>query len=110
MSKIGTITLTGASGKKYEFNIYPFGTEFEAIGAVYYISKRTQKADGNGEHSRIYIGQSANMSERFDDHHKADCFNNHQANCHSIYQEDNQEKRILIEEDLIKAYKPPCND
>ncbi len=110
MSKIGTITLTGVSGKKYEFNIYPFGTEFEAIGAVYYISKRTEKPDGGGEHSGIYIGQTSDMSERFDSHHKADCFNEHQANCHSIYREDNQEKRLLIEEDLIKEYKPPCND
>ena len=110
MSKLGTITLTGVSGKEYEFNIYPFGTEFNAVGAVYYISKRTEKSGSGWEHSRIYIGQTANMSERFDSHHKADCFNEHQVNCHSIYQENNQEERLFIENDLVEAYKPPCND
>lgn len=82
MSKIGTITLTGASGNKYEFNIYPFGTEFNDIGAVYYISKRTVKAD---------------------------CFSRYGANCISTHREDNEENRLSIESDLIEAYKPPCN-
>ncbi len=109
MSKLGTITLIGTLGKEYEFNIYPFGTEFNAIGAVYYISKRTEKPDGGWEDTPIYIGQASDMSERFDNHHKADCFNGHQANCHSIYQEDNQEKRFFIEGDLIESYYPPCN-
>lgn len=44
MAKIGTMTLKGNSGQSYQFNVYPFGTEFKAKGAVYYISKRTEKA------------------------------------------------------------------
>ena len=109
MKKIGTLTLTGASGTKYAFDVYPYGTEFNAIGAVYYISKRTEKADGTGSHDKIYIGETGDLSERFDNHHKEPCFKMHSANCISIHQESNENKRLIIEEDLIDAYNPPCN-
>ena len=109
MAKIGTLTLTGASGTKYTFNVYPYDTEFKAIGAVYYISKRTEKTDGSGSHAEIYIGETGDLSERFDNHHKEPCFKKHNANCISIHQESNEDKRLKIEEDLIDAYNPPCN-
>lgn len=109
MTKIGTLTLTGASGAKYEFTVYPFGTDFEAIPAIYYISKRTEKSDGGGNHLEIYIGETNNLSERFDNHHKASCFRRYKANALSIRQESNESKRLKIEKDLIDAYKPPCN-
>ncbi len=109
MAKIGTLTLTGASDIKYAFNVYPYGTEFKAIGAVYYISKRTEKADGTGSHDKIYIGETGDLSERFDNHHKEPCFKMYNANCISIHQESNENKRLIIEEDLIDAYNPPCN-
>ncbi len=110
MAKIGTLTLTGASGNKYQFNVYPFNTEFKAIPVVYYISKRTQKAEGSGSHSKIYIGETNDLSERFDGHHKASCFKRNNANSISIHQEANEAKRLKVERDLIDAYEPPCND
>lgn len=109
MTKIGTLTLIGDSGAKYEFNVYPYGTKFKAIGAVYYISKRTEKADGTGSHDKIYIGETGDLSERFDNHHKEPCFKMHNANCISIHQESNEDKRLIVEEDLIDARNPPCN-
>ena len=109
MAKIGTITLTGALGIKYTFNVYPYGTKFKAIGAVYYISKRIEKADGTGAHEKIYIGETGDLSERFDNHHKEPCFKMYNANCISIYQESDEEKRLIIEKDLIDARNPPCN-
>ncbi|MEA2076561.1 MAG: hypothetical protein U9O95_00920 [Candidatus Marinimicrobia bacterium] len=58
MSKIGTLSLTGASGAKYEFNVYSFDTEFNSISTVYYVSKRTVGQNGTGSHSKIYIGET----------------------------------------------------
>jgi len=109
MEKIATLALTGALGIKYAFDVYPYGTEFKAIGAVYYISKRTEKVDGTGSHDKIYIGETEDLSERFDNHHKEPCFKMHNANCISIYEEFNKEKRLIIEKDLIDARNPPCN-
>lgn len=110
MSKISVLTLTGTSGKKYEFNVYPFDTNFKAFGAVYYVSKRTKKLNGGGSHSPIYIGQTSDMSDRFDNHHKATCFTRHDANCLSIHQEEDELERIRNEKDLIEAYDLPCNE
>ena len=110
MSKIGTMTLTGGSGKKYQFNVYPLDTEFKALGAVYYISKRTKKADDTGgTHEQIYIGETGDLSDRFDNHHKEECFAIYEANCVSIHQESDERTRLDIESDLIDPYDPPCN-
>ena len=109
MAKLATMTLTGESGQKYAFNVYPFGETFNAIGAVYYISKRTPKQDGAVNHSKIYIGQTKDLSERFDNHHKAKCFADHDANAISVHRDDDEDSRQTKETDLIAAYDPPCN-
>src|SRR6266480_4059466 len=103
MSKIEDLTLTGKSGTKYTFQMYPLGTEFKAVGGVYIITKRTASTTG-GSHSLIYIGQTGDLSERFDDHHKADCFKRHGANCIGVLLEESEEKRVAIEADLLAAY------
>ncbi len=110
MGKISIITLTGESGNKYNFNVYPIDTDFKPIPVVYYISKRTEDSDGSGRHSQIYIGQTSDASERFDNHHKAQCFINDNANCVSIHGDSSEKSRLAKEADLINAYNPPCND
>jgi len=110
MGKLGTMKLTGASGTEYSFDVYPIENSFNPVGAVYYISKRTQKTDGTGfNHSNVYIGQTGDLSERFDNHHKSNCFSQHNANCVSIHQDESEDSRLDKEADLIKAYQPPCN-
>ena len=110
MARIATLTLTGISGTKYQFNVYPLGTNFKATGAVYAITKRTVKPDDGGSHDEIYVGQTHDISERFDNHHKADCFTRYNANCVCIHQDDNENSRLAKENDLIQAYDLPCND
>jgi len=81
MAKLGTITLKGLSGTEYKFNVYKWDTDFDNIGAVYYISNRHKDDDGGWTHIKIYIGQTGDLSDRFDNHHKSECC------CHnSIYQ------------------------
>lgn len=110
MSKIGTIKLKGTSGKEYDFNIYPFGTDFKKFGAVYYVSKRVLNSDGSVKHTAIYIGITDDMSERFDNHHKKDCFKKHEANCISVHECSSKTTREEIEKDLVSKIKPPCNE
>ncbi len=110
MAKLGTITFTGASGTEYEFDVYPFGESFSEVGAVYVITERTPKSKGGADHTRIYIGQTGDLSERFDTHHKADCFQRHDANCICVHRDDDEDSRLAKERDLLAAYSPPCND
>ena len=60
-------------------------------------------------HTRIYVGQTEDLSIRFDNHHKQDCFDRHNKNCICVYGEQDENNRLLIEQDLIETYGPPCN-
>lgn len=109
MAKYGDITFKGASGKEYKFEAWPWGTQFNTIGAVYFTTKRTPKSDGGGNHANVYIGQTSDLSERFDNHHKNDCFKRNGVNCICVHQDNNEESRLTKESDLIKGNKTPCN-
>lgn len=110
MAKIGNLTLEGASGNKYKFKVYLFDATFKEFGAVYYISKRTENSDGKGSHTGIYVGETGDLSTRFNSHHKEGCFKEKNANCKSILLEEDEDKRLEIESDLIEHLNPPCND
>lgn len=108
MSKIGVASFKGQSGKMHEFNVYPLNTYFKAIGAVYAITIR--KVTGKeGRHEILYVGQTTDLSERFDDHHKQDCFDRHRANCICIHAEGHAQTRLAIEKDLCNYHAPICN-
>lgn len=110
MSKLGTVQFTGRSGVKYSFNVYLWGTKFKKdYGAVYFITKRTKKSNGSYSHERIYVGQTSDMSTRFDNHHKKSCFDKHNKNCVCVYGEEDEDTRLEIENDLLDNYDPPCN-
>jgi len=110
MAKLSTVTFTGKSGTKYDFNVYPWGTSFKKdYDAVYFITRRTEKPDGGYSHTRIYVGQTEDLSTRFDNHHKQACFDKHKKNCVCVHREDDEDTRLDIEQDLIDNYEPPCN-
>ncbi|WP_339783358.1 hypothetical protein [uncultured Marinobacter sp.] len=109
MAKINTLKLTGVSGTTYTFDVYPYDTKFKAIAAVYYISRRTEKSDGSGTHTAIYVGETEDMSTRFDSHHDEACFKRNNANCKSILKETSGRRRLEIEADLVSSLNPPCN-
>ena len=104
-----TLVLTGTSGRKYTFYIFAFGTEFKPAGGVYAMTRATPNTTGGNDHKVLYIGQTGDMSKRFDDHHKEDCFTRQGANRHCAMVEQNEQARLAIEQDLIAAYYPPCN-
>jgi predicted GIY-YIG superfamily endonuclease len=110
MAKIADATFAGVSGAKHTFEVYAVGTTFNAVGAVYIFTKRTLAQDGTGVHTFVYIGQTGNLSERFDNHHKAQCITNKSPNCICVQVENNEQTRRAIETDLCRAHRTPCND
>ena len=108
MTDSATIEFTGASGKNYTFQIYDFQTNFNAVPAVYVVTRR-QKENGVYSHTVLYVGQTDNLFERFENHHKANCFRNNYANAICVRVEYNEQVRLNIESDLIRKYRPPCN-
>ena len=110
MSKIATMTLTGASRQSYEFGLYPLNSQFPPAGAVYYISKRTDVAGNKGSHISLYFGQTDDLSTCLDDHDKKYCFAENGANCVGLHLDNSEETRREKEQDLINALQPLCND
>ncbi len=105
MSQIATLTLTGLSGRQYNFGVYKYGTNFKPIGVVYAVTHRNSAS----EYDVIYIGQTEDLSDRFDNHHKESCFIRNNVNCICVHTESNENQRLRIEQDLTHNYNPPCN-
>ena len=102
---MSTITLKGCSGSSYEFTVYKKETTFKAVGGVYYIAKIIENT-----HYRIYLGITNDLSTRFDNHHKENCFKNNNATHICIYRSSTESERIRIEKDILCKYNFPCNE
>jgi hypothetical protein len=98
------ITVAGQSGTKYDFEVFPWGTSFNPVGGLYLVLKKQ-----TGNYNILYIGQTANLSERFDNHHQAQCFNRNGKTHVAVLGEGSEQRRFAIETDLIHNYKTSCN-
>lgn len=104
MSKETTIKLKGVSGRTYDFDVFPWGTTFKPLGAVYTVMKK------NGANFTIlYIGQTGDLSERFDNHHQRPCFDRNGKTHIGVHLESTESQRFEIEIDLVRNYSPTCN-
>ena len=110
MARIEGLDIRGGSGNVYKFNVYPIDSNWREIGAVYAVTKRTQNNIGGVFHTLIYVGQTGDMAERHANHHKADCFEEHEANCICIRAEENEDTRLMIEADLLAGHDWTCNE
>lgn len=110
MATLGTLNLKGASGNIYAFNIYSFDSEFKSVACVYALTNRHKNNQGGYSHSTIYVGETGDLDERFDNHHKIDCFKQNNANALGVHQDNDQQSRRAKEKDLLAAHNPPCND
>ena len=58
----------------------------------------------------IYIGQTSDISERFENHHKWSCITRNGATHICTHKSSaNETERLAEESDLIKNYNPVCN-
>ena len=107
MASPSKVNCTGASGEKYVCYCYKIGEELDEIPGVYIFSKRSN----NKKWSPIYVGETGDLSDRFDDHHKKDCIEEEGATHICVFTQDMGKKkdRKAVEEDLIDKYDPPCN-
>jgi hypothetical protein len=111
MAKLADYTITGKSGTKYTFGMYAYPGSWNSVACVYIITKREVKTDGKGYHTHIYVGETEDLADRHDDHHKSDCFEKHGGNCIGILMEKGGQRRLDIETDIRNnGDKWPCND
>lgn len=101
-----TIVLKGARGTQYTYWLYPIGAPFDAQPGNYFFAR----LNPDGRYTVLYIGETGDLSERFDNHHKMPCVKaNGGTHIAAHKSAANQQVRRTEEQDLIAAYHPVCN-
>lgn len=100
MSNIGNVNAQGRSGNRYSFQVFTLDTSFKSLPGVYLFLR------GN---SPVYVGETGDLSCRFDGHHKAPEIQRCGADRIAVMVESSDERRLSIERDLLGNYKWPCN-
>ena len=97
-------------GKKtpYNFEVFPIDIEFEAVPAVYIISKRKLDKNGKAHHALVCIGQTESIVTELKKHIKGKCVKKLKANVVSLLVNEVEKERLKIEEDLKLAHSIPC--
>lgn len=102
-----TVNWVGQSGTEYTYWIYEFGTTFSKVPANYIFAKETSLETLLA----IYIGETNDISERFDNHHKMPCIRRNGATRICVHKgSEDKDTRCKEEADLIANYRPVCND
>lgn len=116
MAQQGTVTVDGGSGKRYEFDVYPWndldvprGTVFAPVSVVYLVLRKTDRIRAGYDYEVLYIGQTGNLPGRFDDHHKRACFDRNARTHLGVLRCGQERDRLAIEADLLNRYKTVCN-
>jgi len=101
-----TIQWDGKAGKTYKYWIYRIGQQLKAVPGNYVFAKETE----SNRFRPIYVGETANLSERFDNHHKMDCIKANGAThiCAHV-NETGEANRRAEEQDIIAKWNPVCN-
>ena len=105
MTKEATITLLGVTGKRYSFDIYPWGARPLDIGGAVYAVLEGSLTD----YYVLYIGETAQLRTVFDDHPKHACFDLHGKTHVAVHPEASEAKRLTVEANLLTQYHPICN-
>lgn len=106
---MGNVRIKGLSGKMYTFRAYPLETKFAEFGAVYFITSRELNSEGRIAHSRIYCGQTGNMSICPYNTQQSASFKANYANCICILPVKEDDSRQDIEQDIHQNYRLLCS-
>lgn len=114
MTQAQTYQWTGKSGTVYQYEVYPIGQPFRHVPGNYIFP-----VPGNYIFAfeigpacwwPIYIGQTADLRERFGDHHKESCIKAyHATHIHAHRNYGGEPVRRDEEADLVANYNPACN-
>jgi predicted GIY-YIG superfamily endonuclease len=102
-----SIIWTGKSGKEYKYWIHSLDDTHDAAPANYIFVNKTRPT----YYRLVYIGETEDISQRFDSHHKMPCIRRIGITHLCTHKSDTDKKvRCAEEADLISNYNPICND
>ena len=102
----GNVRIKGLSGKMYNFRAYPLETHFGEFGAVFFITgRKKRRTGGKMAHSRIYCGETPNMSVCPYSDNQSASFRANYANCICVLPVTEGDTRLDIERDIHQNYR-----
>jgi hypothetical protein len=107
MNEADTILWDGKSGTEYKYWIHGIDAAFDEVAGNYIFAKEVTP----GSYRPIYIGQSKNLGTRLENHEKEACARRNGATHIHVHTTPSGEKARKAEEaDLIRRWKPVCNE
>mgnify|MGYP001565336527 CR=1 FL=1 len=100
-----TIDWPGQSGRTYRYWIYELPPNLKAAPGNYIFAKESSPS----RWTPVYAGETEDLSERFNDHHKMPCIKRNGATHIHAHLNDSEDARLDEEADLIAKWSPPCN-
>ena len=96
---------TGASGKKYEYEIYPIDTNWNDVPGNYIFARESSSRTWQA----IYIGQTESFKDRLPNHNELPCIRRNGGT--HVHAHVNRDSRARLEEegDLLANNKTACN-
>ncbi len=96
---------TGGSGKKYEYEMYPIGTDWNDVPGNYIFAKESLPHKWEA----VYIGETESFKDRLPNHNELPCINRNGGT--HIHVRINRDSRARLDEeaDLLTNNKTPCN-
>jgi len=94
-----TIDLSGKSGAKYTFRVYPWDARFKPLGGVYLALCQRP----NLEYFFLCVGQLGNLKKRFNHYDQQACLDRHRMSHIAIWITKNEAMRFSVEADLLGA-------
>lgn len=107
MASEGTHNWSGKSGQEYVYRIYKLPPRLKTLPGNYIFAKQTSV----GGWVAVYVGETDNLRERFDQHDALPCIRQHEAtHLHAHATEGDETARRSEVDDLVAIWQPPCND
>jgi len=108
-TKIDTVSLTGRSGRQYEFRVYVWDTKFKSLPGIYLVASRAMEPGQKPIYSTLFVGATGDLSKALKSHPRAECFQMYYANVVGVLREERDGEREHIAADLVETLTPPCN-
>lgn len=114
--KLNLINSNVKIGEKGSFDLYALNSydfsenlEFPFKKGVYVFTNRQVLDNGTVSHTILYVGQTTDLSTRFQNHHKAEELKNGNPNCLAVHKCDTVAELSQWETDLICFWNPKYN-
>lgn len=101
----GKCTWTGASGKIYEYEMYPIGTNWNDVPGNYIFAKESSPHTWEA----IYIGETMSFKDRLPNHNELPCIQRNGGTHIHIHINRGSRTRLDEEADLLANNATPCN-